>query len=345
MKMIVSAASRMFRAISFGVLRRDALSTRPIMRSRNVSPGLAVMRTTMRSDSTLVPPVTALRSPPASRITGADSPVMADSSIDAMPSITSPSPGTMSPASQTTRSPLCRAVEATFSSRPLTSRRAMLSDRVLRNAAACALPRPSATASAKLANRTVNQSQMVIWPTNSSLLLPLVAGAPLNRPAMNTIVVMTEPTSTTNITGLRAIHRGFSFLKLAPIAGTRMARSVRLLPRPRRRWRSWTFSFISLVQVSCSQLELLEDGPKRKRREERERADDQDHADEQADEERPIGGKCARAGRNDLLARERAGQGEDGDHLEEAPDPQRRRAGGVVVDRVSGQAREGAAVV
>src|ERR1700737_4249875 len=291
MKMIVSAASRMFRAISFGVLRRDALSTRPIMRSRNVSPGLAVMRTTMRSDSTLVPPVTALRSPPASRITGADSPVMADSSIDAMPSITSPSPGTTSPASQTTRSPLCRAVDATFSSRPLTSRRAMVSDRVLRNAAACALPRPSATASAKLANRTVNQSQMVIWATN--------------------------------ITGLRAIHRGSSFLKLAPIAGTRMARSVRLLPRPRRRWRSWTFSFISLVQVSGSQLELLENRSQRQGREERERADDQDHADEQADEERPVGGKRACAGWHHLLARERAGEREDGDHLEEAADPHR----------------------
>ena len=34
-----------------------------------------------------MPPVTALRSPPASRITGADSPVIADSSTEAMPSI------------------------------------------------------------------------------------------------------------------------------------------------------------------------------------------------------------------------------------------------------------------
>ena len=51
------------------------------------------MRTTIRSDSTRVPPVTALRSPPASRMTGADSPVIADSSTDAMPSTMSPSPG------------------------------------------------------------------------------------------------------------------------------------------------------------------------------------------------------------------------------------------------------------
>ena len=33
-----------------------------------------------------------------------------------------------------------------------------------RSAAACALPRPSATASAKLANSTVNHSQAAIWP-------------------------------------------------------------------------------------------------------------------------------------------------------------------------------------
>jgi hypothetical protein len=64
-----------------------------------------VIRTTIRSDSTFVPPVTALRSPPASRMTGADSPVMADSSTLAMPSMTSPSPGMIWPASTTTMSP------------------------------------------------------------------------------------------------------------------------------------------------------------------------------------------------------------------------------------------------
>ena len=41
--MIVIAASRMSSAISFGVFCRLAPSTRPIMRSRNVSPGLAVI--------------------------------------------------------------------------------------------------------------------------------------------------------------------------------------------------------------------------------------------------------------------------------------------------------------
>src|SRR5271166_677817 len=94
----VRPAIRMSSAISFGVFCRLAPSTRAIMRSRNVSPGSEVIRTTIRSDSTTVPPVTALRSPPDSRITGADSPVIADSSTTAIPSVTSPSPGMTCPA-------------------------------------------------------------------------------------------------------------------------------------------------------------------------------------------------------------------------------------------------------
>ena len=105
---MVSELSRMFSAISFGVFCRAAPSTSAIIRSTKVSPGLLVIRTTMRSDSTVVPPVTAERSPPDSRITGADSPVMADSSTLAMPSTTSPSPGITCPATTTTVSPGCR---------------------------------------------------------------------------------------------------------------------------------------------------------------------------------------------------------------------------------------------
>ena len=95
----------MSRAISFGVFCRDAPSTRAIIRSRNVSPGLEVTRTTIWSDNTSVPPVTAHRSPPDSRSTGADSPVIADSSTIATPSVTSPSPGMTSPAATMHRSP------------------------------------------------------------------------------------------------------------------------------------------------------------------------------------------------------------------------------------------------
>ena len=60
-----------------------------------------------------MPPVTPERSPPASRMTGADSPVMADSSTEATPSTISPSAGMTCPASTTTRSPARSAVEET----------------------------------------------------------------------------------------------------------------------------------------------------------------------------------------------------------------------------------------
>ena len=79
------------------------------MRSMKVEPGAAVMRTLIQSDSTVVPPVTAERSPPDSRMTGADSPVMADSFTEAMPSTTSPSEGMRSPASTSTTSPSLRS--------------------------------------------------------------------------------------------------------------------------------------------------------------------------------------------------------------------------------------------
>ena len=75
--MIVSAASRMSSAISFGVFCRLAPSTSAIMRSRNVSPGLAV---TSHDEPVGQHPRAAgdaLRSPPLSRITGALSPVIA----------------------------------------------------------------------------------------------------------------------------------------------------------------------------------------------------------------------------------------------------------------------------
>ncbi len=68
---MVRPASRMSSAISFGVLARDAPSTSAIMRSMKVLPGAAVMRTSRLSETTWVPPVTAERSPPASRMTGA----------------------------------------------------------------------------------------------------------------------------------------------------------------------------------------------------------------------------------------------------------------------------------
>ena len=108
-KMMVRPDSRIERASSFGVFWRSAPSTSAIMRSRKVEPGEAVILTLMKSDRTVVPPVTAERSPPASRMTGADSPVIADSLTEATPSTISPSPGMMSPGSTRTTSPRRRS--------------------------------------------------------------------------------------------------------------------------------------------------------------------------------------------------------------------------------------------
>ena len=90
---IVSPTSNVLRAISFGVFCLDAPSTRAIILSRKELPGSAAIFIFSQSDTTVVPPVTEEKSPPASRVTGADSPVMADSSTEAIPSMTSPSLG------------------------------------------------------------------------------------------------------------------------------------------------------------------------------------------------------------------------------------------------------------
>jgi hypothetical protein len=113
MKISVRLTSTTVSARSLGVMRRSAPSTRAIIGSRKVCPGSAVIWTTIWSDSTLVLPVTAERSPPDSRITGADSPVIADSSTNAMPSMTSPSPGISCPAVTTQRSPTLSLTEGT----------------------------------------------------------------------------------------------------------------------------------------------------------------------------------------------------------------------------------------
>src|SRR6478672_3857190 len=61
-------------------------------------------------------------------------------------------------------------------------------------------------ASAKLANRTVNQSQAATSPAKT-----LLGAVAVDRSRTKRNVVKTLPTSTTNITGFRAIFRGSSF--------------------------------------------------------------------------------------------------------------------------------------
>jgi hypothetical protein len=141
-----------------------------------------------------------------------------------MPSMTSPSPGMNSPASTTTVSPRRNCDAGTCSSRLPTTRRAVVSLRILRNVAACAWPRPSATASAKLAKITVNHSQALTQKVNHAGAASALGAT---RSRNQTSVVSTLPTSTTNMTGFRATCCGTSLRRLAIAAGPRICGSNR----------------------------------------------------------------------------------------------------------------------
>jgi len=200
---MVKLASRIVNAISLGVFCRDAPSTNAIILSKKLSPGSVVTRTLILSLNTLVPPVTEDLSPPDSRITGALSPVMALSSIVAMPSMISPSIGIVSPASQKNISPFLSADDETIFISPtnvsptLKTFFAGVSCLVLRKLSACALPLASAMASAKLANKTVKN--------NIAVTVMLYAKLPCEVSPMaihtQTPAIISVPISTVNIMG------------------------------------------------------------------------------------------------------------------------------------------------
>ena len=162
-KTIVSTASRIVSAISFGVFWRFAPSTSVIIRSkkvcaalrgdlrrrsgpehlgaagdrRAVAAGLADHRSGLARDRGLVD----RRDPLDDLAVGGDEVArLADDAVA-----------------------LCKSPAATRLSVPSgLSRRAAVSERILRNVSAWALPRPSAIASAKFAKITVSKSQTVI---------------------------------------------------------------------------------------------------------------------------------------------------------------------------------------
>ena len=99
-------------------------------------------------------------------------------------------------------------------------RLAMTSVRVLRKDAARALPRPSASDSANVEKSTVSQSQNETSPVNQAGSLP----APVSDSTKVTSV-MTLPTSTASMTGLRQRARGSSFFTDSSRAGRRIRTS------------------------------------------------------------------------------------------------------------------------
>ena len=201
---------------------------------------------------TVVPPVTALRSPPDSRTTGADSPVTAASLTRAAPATTSPSPAIISSASTRIRSPL-RSWLAPTSGR---SRCRIPACQALGRdvgAASCAseaaraLPRPSASASAKVEKMTVSQSQRETVPVNQagSLLAPVSDMTKVTR-------VMTLAISTQNMTGLRQRVRGSSFLRESSRAPCRAVLQSKIRYRLRADVSTWLRSLPSWSDVRRS---------------------------------------------------------------------------------------------
>ena len=93
--------------------------------------------------------------------------------------------------------------------------RATVSLRIERSVSAWARPRPSAKASAMFAKMTVSHSQKEIVNVYQAGSSPPPSGLPPNTWISHVTVVMTEPISTTNITGLWICTRGSSFLTLS----------------------------------------------------------------------------------------------------------------------------------
>src|SRR5215469_11906127 len=114
-------------------------------------------------------------------------------------------------------SPLARRAAWIRSSVPSAlSLRASVSDRIRRSVSACALPRPSATASAKFANSTVRASQAVIDQSKTP-------GC-----AIDSASVTTVPISTTNMTGFLICTLGSSLRTASTAECARISRSNRL---------------------------------------------------------------------------------------------------------------------
>ena len=160
----------MFSAISFGVFCRAAPSTRAIIRSMKVSPGFVVILTTIRSESTFVPPVTAAAV--AAGLADDGRRLAGDGRLvdggDALDDVTVAGDDVAGLADDQVADAQLGAGHLLLGLAVRRSRRATVSVLALRRVSACALPRPSATASARLAKITVSQSQALIAQPNQS---------------------------------------------------------------------------------------------------------------------------------------------------------------------------------
>src|SRR5664280_2796531 len=213
----------------------------------------------------------------------------------------------------------------------------------MRKVSACALPRPSATASAKLANSTVNHSHRTIWKVNRR------PSACWTRSRTSKTVTSAVTTSSTKITGFLIRVAGLSLTKAWPIAGSTIFGSKSVETGIRLRSLEVSIAVTPnesvLEQRTRGHREVLDERPERERGEEGEATDDHDDADYQADEQAAGGRERADGGRHRFLFHERAGDRHGRDDHEEAADKHRNRAGDVEEHRVGRNAREGRSVI
>ena len=197
------------------------------------------MRTRIQSDRTCVPPVTAERSPPDSRMTGADSPVIAASLTEATPSTTSPS----------RRDDVAGLDEHNVADLQAGAGHELELGPVL------AVQQLGLGLGARLAQRVglrlaaafgdgfgeIGEQHGEPQPDDDLQREAEIAAAGDQIP-QNRTVVSAETTATTNITGFLIRVRGFSFLKAPPTAGHNMRASMML------RIREWS---IPVVEYRC----------------------------------------------------------------------------------------------
>ena len=343
---MVRLASRMLRAISLGVFWRLAPSTMAIMRSRKVSPGSVVTRTISQSESTRVPPVTALRSPPLSRMTGALSPVMALSSTEAAPTITSPSAGMSSPASTSTRSPRAQQAGGHVSRRRRRARAsaslwASTSLRALRRRVGLG-PAPALGQGLGEVGEDDREPQQQRDGQGEARRDPSLMPASDSK---NSTRVSRAPTHTTNITGLRTCTRGSS---LRNEFGHGLEDEAAVVGGPLRPSR---VEVLGLAQYGrrlvhqCTIIRCSTIGPRASAGKKLSAPTTMITAISRPDEQRAVGAQGAGALGDELLLGQRAGDGQRGQHHPEAADQHGQAQRDVVEGGVGAQAGEGAAVV
>ena len=258
---------------------------------------------------------------------------------EAMPSTTSPSPGIESPASTSTTSPTARSSADTFA---CSSLRSAIVEPLGDGLAARAAQAVGLRLAAPFGDGLGEIGEQHREPEPGGDLAreqrrsrrSRGRGRRARSPAAAT-------TSVTKITGLRTSSRGSSLLKAS------RTRRRRIAPSNIEHGRLSVFAHGASCQkvLPASIWKCSTMGPRASAGKILQAAEDQDHADQQADEQRPVGREGAGRGAELRLGGQRAGDRHHRHDVGEAAEQHRDAERRVVPGRVGGEAGEGRAVV